>query len=343
MSLRVLLQGLLDNDDADSPLLTRLRTRAALSRLTNTSGCLSGTWVRARLPGGDVCVAGGDFTAVTRTDDRFEAAMAYFHVDRARAYLQGLGFTTILNRPVLINADAIPDDQSYYDLLAKDITLGSGGVDDGEDADVIVHEYAHAIMDDQVPGFGTSADAVAIGEGFADYFQAAMSSVAGHSGEAAVCLAEWDSVPFGTACIRRLDSPPTLPQARSDPVCAADEHCVGQVWSSALSSLRGVVGTAMDAIVLQSHFGLTTSASFSDASRALLAADRQLTGGANRGVFVSVLGPRGLVDPERLDDTPDEATALPVPGSVTGRLDALRIRTTCTASLSPQATASSCG
>ena len=49
------------------------------------------------------------------------------------------------------------------------IRLGKGGVDDGEDGEVIVHEYGHAVHDSQVPGYGTSLDAGAIGEAFGDY------------------------------------------------------------------------------------------------------------------------------------------------------------------------------
>ena len=43
-------------------------------------------------------------------------------------------------------ADAIPDDNSFYSSNAE-LVLGTGGVDDGEDADVIVHEYGHSLQD----------------------------------------------------------------------------------------------------------------------------------------------------------------------------------------------------
>ena len=40
--------------------------------------------------------------------------------------------------------------------MTRSMTLGTGGVDDGEDADVIVHEYGHSLQDQAVPGFGRS-------------------------------------------------------------------------------------------------------------------------------------------------------------------------------------------
>ena len=38
---------------------------------------------------------------------------------------------------------------------------------------MIVHEYGHSVQDDQVPGFGTSLEAGAIGEAFSDYLAVA--------------------------------------------------------------------------------------------------------------------------------------------------------------------------
>ena len=42
-------------------------------------------------------------------------------------------------------------------------------MDDAEDAEVIVHEYGHAVHASQVPGYGISLDAGSIGEAFGDY------------------------------------------------------------------------------------------------------------------------------------------------------------------------------
>ncbi len=46
----------------------------------------------------------------------------------------------------------------------KALTFGTGGVDDAEDAGIIAHEYGHSIQDNQVPGFGSSAEGGAMGE-----------------------------------------------------------------------------------------------------------------------------------------------------------------------------------
>lgn len=314
--------GLSDGSDADSPALTGARTSVALERI-DAGGCLTGPWVRARLAGTDVCAPGGDFSGVTRSADAFEAAMVYFHIDRAQAYIQSLGFANVMNRQLLVHVNAIPDDNSFYDGLSRDLTFGTGGVDDAEDADVIVHEYGHAIQDDQIPGFGGGGDGDAIGEGWGDYLAATLSGAfSPNHGDFDACVAEWDATAYGppAPCLRRVDGGLTLGQVSA--TCGGEPHCVGELWSSVLWTIRGAIGaTRTDRIALQSHFALPGAPSFGDASRALLAADRQLYGGRHRDAIIGVLASRGLVDPERLDDAPADATPLAVPGSATGRLD----------------------
>jgi Zn-dependent metalloprotease len=110
----------------------------------------------------------------SRDDNRFEEVMVYYHIDSLQRYIQSLGFKGgkgILNFPLKVNAHGGPEDNSYYDPSPgkRSITFGDGGVDDAEDADVIIHEYGHALQDAIIPGFGQSSEARAMGEGFGDY------------------------------------------------------------------------------------------------------------------------------------------------------------------------------
>ena len=66
--------------------------------------------------------------------------------------------------------------------------------------------------------------------------------------------------------------------------------------------------------MIQSHFSLTPAASFDQGARALLAADSALYAGVHRPLLKAVLGARGLVDVERLDDTTADAIPLALPG-----------------------------
>jgi Fungalysin metallopeptidase (M36) len=282
---------LLDAKDRDSTLLTSLRIPVLLPRITSPEGCLVGVYADARLGkrAKPVCRPSLDFTGVTRSDDRFEALMAYFHIDRTRAYVDSLGLSESLRaKPQKVRANAIPADNSFYSSMTQSMTLGSGGVDDGEDADVIVHEYGHSLQDQAVKGaFGRTIATGSMGEGFGDYLAAAMSAlVTGGNPGFDACIFDWDSISYSpTGCGRRADRALTL--KRAERRCLLEIHCVGEAWSGLLYELRVALGadtlgqSVMDRVVLESHFMLGKRSSFRDGARALIAADELLYAGAH--------------------------------------------------------------
>ena len=77
--------------------------------------------------------------------------MAYHHVTESQQYIQTLDLDPINAERQNLIANSFPADNSFYSGGADEIQLGTGGVDDGEDADVIVHEYGHAVQDAQNP------------------------------------------------------------------------------------------------------------------------------------------------------------------------------------------------
>jgi hypothetical protein len=306
--------GLADASDSDSPALTALRRDVALERLIGN--CLAGQWVRAILPSGDVCKSDRDWRAVTRADDRFEALMSYFHINRAQAYVQSLGFSNVVNRQIPVLANASAEDNSFYDAGTGAIEFGRGGVDDAEDAEVIDHEYGHAIQDSQVPEFGSSQEGGAIGEGFGDYFAAALAATFTSNPLFDPCLAEWNELgvgsPAAVPCMRRVDGHLTAADLAADSNCYVDVHCYGQAWSGALWAIRGRIGaTVADRLVIQSHFSLSPDSGFQDGARALLTADQQLYGGAYRQTLIDGLVSRRLVDPAAIRDVTPPAVPAP--------------------------------
>ena len=329
--------GLSDRGDSDSAVPFGLYVDRALPRLDadDPFGCLRGRWVHVRLGArstspGEVCRSDRDWRVpgpgVRRADDRFEALMAYFHIDRTQAYIQLLGFTNVLNGPVEVAANeemagdpAAPEirqDNSYYDPVSGQIAYGTGFADDGEDDETIIHEYAHAIQYAQVAGLGVTNEAVAIGEGFGDYLASEMSTVSypQQAERFKPCFDEWDALAtFGAAvgdppCLRRVDGSDTLAQRRAacppGPTPYAEEvHCLGEVWSGALWAIRSALGgPTTDRLIIQSHFSLPAEPTFADAARALVAADAALYGSANRPVLRSVLVGRGFIDGAGLDE-----------------------------------------
>ena len=66
-------------------------------------------------------------------------------------------------------------DNSHYLGGSGQLAFGEGGVDDAEDADVIVHEFGHALSDHASPLSNTGLERRAIDEGYGDYFAASYS------------------------------------------------------------------------------------------------------------------------------------------------------------------------
>jgi hypothetical protein len=123
--------------------------------------------------------------------------MAYYWVTEAQKYIRslGLGVTrrAIGNGPIRIRINQFGQDNAFEsDHPRLEIRFGKGGVDDAEDAEVILHEYGHAIHDSQHFSFATE-EAGAISEGFGDYWAVTVGDVVAtklgvpESGAAAVC------------------------------------------------------------------------------------------------------------------------------------------------------------
>ena len=175
-----------DHHDRDTPLLRKLRRKVSLPNIDDGQDCLRGRWVHALRGKKDkeTCKPSLRWNKVTRSDSRFEALMVYFQINRSQAYIQSLGFSNsnptpngIDDRVQRATADAFKRDNSFYSPATRSIVYGSGGVDDAEDGDVILHEYGHALQDSSSPSFGHSSgfQPGALAEGFSDYWAAAMS------------------------------------------------------------------------------------------------------------------------------------------------------------------------
>ena len=286
--------SLVDGGDGNQAALTAERVLVTLPRLDGT-GVLRGPYADARPSnvGARANEPGLSFL-YDRADDRFEEVMSYYHIDRLQDRIQALGFTDVNNRQQDIIANGTNQDNSWYDPGSKDITMGSGGVDDGEDADVILHEYGHSIHDDQVPGWG-GGDQRAMGEGFGDYLGTVGIDILAVLPQIddRYCLASWDAVSYsGTnpPCLRRTDSDKHFPEAVEGQV-----HADGEMWAAATIGIWDQVGAdIMDTLMFEHHFLMSTNEDFLDASAFLLVADQNLYGGAHQDVIRRRMIQQGL-------------------------------------------------
>ena len=229
--------------------------------------------------------------------------MGYFWVNQAQEYLQSLGFGStlpgIIEESFSVKINQYGGDNSYQTDKPYRIRLGKGGVDDAEDAEVIVHEYGHAVHQSQVPGYGQSADAGAIGESFGDYLAVTVGlAAAGQYGWTVAanpaCPMDWDSTSYTDAphCIRSF-------KANLQADATGGVHFRSQVWSQALWEIRlGYVGlkktaAAWDTTLIDAQFDFAADTSFSAAAKATYDAALARDGAAAAALVKKAFGARG--------------------------------------------------
>jgi zinc metalloprotease ZmpB len=272
------IQTLTDQKDADyfsaDPALARAYHRVTLTDLDG-SGTLTGTYAKVVSETGKAAVNTGSGFVYTRDQDQFEQTMGYYWVTQAQRYIQSLGFGSTLpavnERQQLLRINQFGGDNSFYrEGTGKlTITLGKGGVDDAEDAEVIVHEYGHSVQDNQVPGFGSTPDAGAIGEGFGDYLAVTVSERFAPTADEP-CVADWDSTSYTSTvphCLRRVDGNKHYPEDREGEV-----HADGEIWSRALWDIHRALGAKQaDTIIIRAQFGFTPDISMPAAAAKTIA------------------------------------------------------------------------
>jgi zinc metalloprotease ZmpB len=291
-------QSLTDQKDADYPALKPAYRMMVLTNLDG-SGFLRGDWANVVSETGKPAYSPDNVFQYNRHDDQFEQVMAYYWVTEAQNYIQRLGFGTTL-RPINkesqdIRINQLGIDNSYSWDKHDVLRFGKGGVDDAEDAEVILHEYAHAMMDSQMTpfGFGGSVEAGSIGEGFGDYWAASVSNTIAPTPDPA-CVADWDSVSYTTKephCLRRVDQDLRYPEDLVGQV-----HHDGMIWSRALWDIRNDLGhVKANTIILEGIFGFEPDSSMPAAAAATVKAAERLYGKAAAKAVSKAFEARGIL------------------------------------------------
>lgn len=228
------LESFVDTDvspEADALLETHVVRDYDVAKAA--AGNLSGPWVDVFAPGS---YADGAFPT-SKSDPRFEGVNVYVGIDTIQRYFrEELGLTEVNAEPQLAIAFPVYGfDNSFYQPGNDLLLFGAGGVDDGEDSDVVIHELGHAIHDDQVPGWGARAEGGAMGEGFGDLL-AGLYYARTHGAEGIHCFADWDGTAILTdhdPCLRPNDD-----DSRSYPDDLANQvHQDGELWSAFITRL----------------------------------------------------------------------------------------------------------
>ena len=261
----------------------------------------------------------GNWTA-TRGNNAFNDVTTYFHLDQSQRYIQSLGFkgsTGIIERPLRVDTDGVQGgDNSHYSYGGSSdyLAFGHGGVDDNEDADVILHEYGHAIHRN-INSSWSGGDTGAMGEGFGDYWAGSYSySTTNGQTFNPDDVMTWDGHSSSTWPGRVMNR--TTAQYDFSHNYGAHRNHNGvngdELWSTplfqALKELMaaGRARSEMDKIILQAHFGLGSNLKMRDLANAIVTTAEQLyPSGPHAGVYRTHFERHGMIEDGGTNPTPD--------------------------------------
>lgn len=283
--------GYTDGGDADTPQLTAIRSLVTLRDLTfdGTNYNVRGPWAEAREyeppTKGLFPQPSPDFT-FTRNQDGFEVVNTYYHIDTYMRYInETLG---IALRPYQYATGGVrydahgfngADNSNYRDDLGR-LSFGEGGVDDNEDADVIIHELGHGLHDwltrnlSQVQG---------LSEGLGDYFAVSYSRSFNQWPVSALQYTQvftWDggirgNGSTGTWGGRRVNSTLHYPEGLSPPPPSTqnDIYYDSALWSTTLLQIWNDIGRVKTDRAVMAGIGMTNgSTNQQQAAQAVLTA-----------------------------------------------------------------------
>jgi len=236
-----------DGNDATNASLDAARTLVTIPELEFTAGIykLKGSYVEIKeleSPNKGLFTQTTNQFLFNRNQDGFEAANAYWHLDNNLRYINlTLGIPCI---PSANNGILAFDphgesgaDNSHYDPNSQVLVFGEGGVDDAEDADVILHELGHGIHDWLTNGNLSQVNGLSEGSG--DYWAQSYSRSLNQwqSGEAAYnWMFSWDGHnSFWAGRITNYTA--TYPTQLTGSI-----HTDGQIWASALMRIYNAIG-----------------------------------------------------------------------------------------------------
>jgi hypothetical protein len=228
----------------------------------------------------------------TRAQTEFEDVNAFYHISVFSQYIESLGLGGLVSEPVYVDAHALDGkDQSMFSPGFNGLQLffGDGGVNDAEDADVIVHEFGHALSYSASPNTNSGSERNAVDEGLCDYLATSYSR--------AIDTFRWKDMFTWDGHNEYWNGRTAATNKVYPRDLVSSIHANGEIYSAALMNIQLRIGMERtDRILLQSLYGLATDMSMKDAAMLLYDADSALYGGENFCVIYEELLKKGLTD-----------------------------------------------
>jgi len=226
----------------------------------------------------------------TRKQDEFEDVNAFYHINFHHDYLQSIGYGKLTNYPIKIDTHANLEDNSFFLSSPPQLCFGIGGVDDAEDADVIIHEYTHAILSSAAPATFSGSERMALEEGICDYFAASYSkSISDFNWESVYSWDGHNEFWKGRTVKSNKHYPENLNLSKI--------YSCAEIFSATITQIHNSIGReTTDKILLQSAYSYAANMTMPQAAKLFLQADSLLNGGANYTIAVDLFRQRGILD-----------------------------------------------
>jgi zinc metalloprotease ZmpB len=249
--------GYTDGADANAAVLTAQLRSKTLNQITLNAGVHSLVGPYASIadfeaPNKGLFTQASSTFAFDRNADNFEAVNTYFQLDQSLRYINvTLGISLM---PYQYAGGMVFDpsglsgaDNSHYISSNGRIAFGEGGVDDAEDADVILHEMGHGIHDWATTGGLSQVNGLS--EGCGDYWAQSYSR----------SLNQWTSVQAPYQWVFNWDGHNPFWGGRITNYGALypgglvnQIHTDGQIWATCLMKIYDAIGrTNTDRAFLQ--------------------------------------------------------------------------------------------
>lgn len=249
--------GFEDNSDATNSDLDGQLSSVTLLDITQSGNTFSLTGPFASIVdheapfNGDFSQNSSDFS-FDRNDDAFEAVMCYYFVDESMRYINntlGISLTPFqYTGGVQIDPHGLNGaDNSHYTQGSGRIAMGEGGVDDAEDADVIIHELGHGIHH-WITNGGLSQNE-GLSEGSGDYWGQSYSWSLGQGNSHD--FFSWDGHNEfwpGRTTNHDVSYPPS-----------GSIHTQGQLWATVLMKIYADIGRQKTDVIFLEGLAMTNS------------------------------------------------------------------------------------
>lgn len=253
-----------DGSDANAAVLTAQLKSVTLNDITFSVGVHSLVGPYAVIqdfeaPNKGLFTQASSTFAFDRNADAFEAVNTYYHIDAMMRYLNTTLGLSIMPYQYTGGVRFDPSglsgaDNSHYLSGSGRLAFGEGGVDDAEDADVIVHELGHGLHDWVTAGGLSQVNGLS--EGTGDYIAGSYSRFRGYWTTAQTAyhwMFNWDGHnPFWGG--RVLNYAALYPGGLTGAI-----HTDGQIWATANMKIWDDIGRQKADRAFWTGLGMTNS------------------------------------------------------------------------------------